>query len=186
MNLATLCVAGLVLTLAGCAAVRAPVRVHPIDPQKPSFIEVDASRRGVIVVPRPDGKGWIVCSEPSPDVALETVTRILGEVKVNNPNVPVDAKTEMEFRTAVVELSKRTQTILFLREAMFRICEQSINQNLSADQVMKLYELAVTTALKMAEADVAKNQADLAKQLSDPKVRELWKSVIGEAPATRK
>ncbi len=92
----------------------------------------------------------------------------------------------MEFRTAVVELSKRTQTILFLREAMFRICEQSINQNLSADQVMKLYELAVTTALKMAEADVAKNQADLAKQLSDPKVRELWKSVIGEAPATRK
>ncbi len=66
---------------------------------------------------------------------------------------------------------------------MFRICEQSINQNLSPEQVTKLYELAITTALKLAEADLAKNQTELARELSDPKVREVWNQVFGSPPS---
>jgi hypothetical protein len=79
-------------------------------------------------------------------------------------------------------LSKTQTSIRFLRESLYRICEQSINQNLTAEQVTKLYELAITTALKLAEADVAKNQADLARELSDPKVREVWQQVFGAPP----
>jgi hypothetical protein len=163
------------LLLSGCASFQPSVAIHPIASNQPTYIDMDASRRGVIIIPRPDNKGYFVCSEPSPDVAVATITRILAEVKLSNPNI--DAKTEMEFRTAIIELTKRSQTILFLRESMFRICEQSINQNLSAEQVMKLHELAILTALKLAEAELAKNQADLAKQLADPKVRELWQQV---------
>jgi hypothetical protein len=62
------------------------------------------------------------------------------------------------------------------------VCEQSINQNLTAEQVTKLYELSITTALKLAEADAAKNQADLARELADPKVREIWQQVFGAPP----
>jgi hypothetical protein len=182
-SISILSIAALAVVLSGCAAVRAPVKVHPIDASKPSFVELDATRRGVVMIPRPNG-GWYVCSEPSPDVALEMVTKILAEVKINSPNTPVDAKAEAEFRIAVVELSKRTTTILFLRETLYRVCEASINQNLSPDQVMELYRLAITTALKLAESDLAKHQADLAKNLSDPKVREIWKNVFGELPAT--
>jgi len=54
---------------------------------------------------------------------------------------------------------------------------------LKPEQVMQLYELAVKTALKMAEAELAKQQADLAKRLADPAVRDLWKQVFGEPPA---
>jgi len=90
----------------------------------------------------------------------------------------------MEFKTAIVNLSQRTQTLLFLRESLFRICEQSANQSLSSEQVTKLYELAITTALKLAEADLVKNQSELVRELSDPKVREVWQQVFGAAPAT--
>ncbi len=172
------------LLLSGCASFQPSTSVHSVASNQPTYIDMDASRRGVLIIPRPNNKGYFVCSEPSPDVAVETVSKILLQVKADNPNI--DAKTEMEFRSAVVELTQRTQTILFLRESMFRICEQSINQNLSPEQVTELYTISITTALKLAEADLAKNQTDLAKELSDPKVREIWKEVFGELPASAK
>lgn len=182
MKLISLCVLALsTVFLGGCASMlRAPVKVHPIeDPTKPHWVEVDASRRGVLIVPRPDGKGYLVCSEPSPDIALSVAASLIAEVKLANPNI--DAKTQLEFNQAVIDLSKRSQTLLFLRESMFRLCEQSINQNLSSEQVMKLYEEAMKTALKMAEAELTKQQADLAKQLQNPAVRDLWNRTFGPA-----
>lgn len=179
MKLLTLCVLAVsTLTLGGCASMRAPVKLHPIeDPSKPHWVEVDASRRGVLIVPRPDGKGFLTCSEPSPDIALSVVATLIAEVKLTNPNI--DAKTQLEFSQAVIDLSKRSQTLLFLRESMLRLCEQSLNQNLSSDQVMTLYQEAMKTALKMAEAELTKQQADLAKQLQNPAVRDLWNQTFG-------
>lgn len=170
------------LLLSGCAAIQPSTSVHTLATNQPTFIDMDASRRGVVIIPREDGKGYHSCSEPSPDVAVDTVTRILAEIKLANGS-NIDAKTEMEFRTAIVNLSQRTQTLLFLRESLFRICEQSANQNLSSEQVTKLYELAILTSLKLAEADLAKNQTELAKELSDPKVREVWQHVFGTPPS---
>ncbi|HNH75859.1 MAG TPA: hypothetical protein PLF23_18885, partial [Candidatus Obscuribacter sp.] len=168
------------LLLSGCTALQPSTSVHMVASNQPTFIDMDASRRGVVILPRANGQGYQFCAEPSPDVALEAVTRILAEAKTNGSNI--DAKAEAEFRTAVVQLSKTQTSIRFLRESLYRICEQSVNQNLSAEQVTKLYELAITTALKLAEADVAKNQADLARELSDPKVREVWQQVFGAPP----
>ena len=171
------------LTLSGCASFQPSTSVHALATNQPSFIDMDASRRGVLVIPRADGRGFYSCSEPSPDVAVETVTRILAEIKLANSS-NIDAKTEMEFKTAIVNLSQRTQTLLFLRESLFRICEQSVNQNLSSEQVTSLYQLAITTALRLAEADLAKNQTELARELSDPKVRDIWQQVFGAPPAS--
>ncbi|MCC7529763.1 MAG: hypothetical protein IT342_14665 [Candidatus Melainabacteria bacterium] len=171
------------LLVSGCASFQASTSVHALATNQPTFIDMDASRRGVVVLPRADGRGYYTCSEPSPDVAVETVTRILAEIKLAKSG-NIDAKTEMEFKTAIVNLSQRTQTLLFLRESLFRICEQSANQNLSSEQVTKLYELAITTALKLAEADLAKNQTELARELSDPKVRDVWQQVFGAPPAS--
>ena len=36
------------------------------------------------------------------------------------------------------------------------------------------------TSLKLAEAELAKNKADLAKALKDPAVRKLWKQLVDE------
>ena len=167
------------LLLSGCAALQPSTSVHAVATNQPTFIDMDASRRGVIIIPKPNG-GYQFCAEPSPDVALETVTKILAEAKTNGSTI--DAKAEAEFRTAVVQLSKVQVSIRFVRESLYRVCEQSVNQNLSAEQVEKLTALAISTAMKLAEADVTKNQADLAKELSDPKVREIWQQVFGAPP----
>jgi hypothetical protein len=137
------------------------------------------------MIPRADGKGMAVCSEPSPDVAMTAVASMLAQVKMDNPNV--DVQTKLDFQTAVVDLARRSQTINFQREALFRLCEQGMNQNLSSEQIFVLYQQVMQTSLKLAEAELAKNKADLAKTLRDPAVRQLWNQLVDEPispPAT--
>jgi len=167
--------ATLALTLAGCA-VAPSVRVHPIVASQPSVVDLDASARAIIILPRPDGKGNFVCSEPSPDVAMSAIASMVAQVKLANPNV--DASTQAQFQTAVIDLAHRSQVLQFEREALFRLCEQSMNQNLSSDQIFQLYQVAMQTALKMAESELTKNKADLAKTLRDPEVRKLWNQLV--------
>lgn len=164
----------IVTALAGCA-VNPAVSTHPIALGQPTVLTTDASARGIIVLPRPDGRGVSVCAEPSPDAILSTVAQMVAQVKLQNPQV--DAQTQVNFQTAVVEFSKRSTTILFLRESLYRVCEQQINQNLSSDQVMQLYTMAMQTALKLAEADATSSQTKLAEQLKDPKVAALLKQL---------
>jgi hypothetical protein len=49
-----------------------------------------------------------------------------------------------------------------------------MNGNLEQHDVKGLYELVSTTALKLAESDLAKHQAALADALKDPEVRRIW------------
>ncbi len=176
--------AAMALGLTGCAALRSPVNVHPIEAaDKPTFVDLDATRRGYVILPRPDGKGFYVLAEPSPEAALATVNKILAEVSVKNGSAPIDAKTQIEFNTAVVQLASKSQTVLFLREALYRLNEQSVNHTLPPEQIAKLYETAMLTALKMSETELAKQQTDLAKLLADPGVREVWNQVFGQPTA---
>ena len=162
------------LTLGGCS-VAPSVAVHPLEVGRPSVVSTDASARGIILLPKPGGQGMYVCAEPSPDVAMAAVAKMIAEVKTQNP--AIDVKTQLEFQTAVVQLAQRSQTLQLLREGMYRACEAGINQNLSAEQVMKLHEMAMQAALKLAESELAKNKADLAKSLRDPRVRELFQQM---------
>ncbi|MGH9638353.1 MAG: hypothetical protein ACRD72_26255, partial [Candidatus Angelobacter sp.] len=83
----------------------------------------------------------------------------------------------------VVELTQRTQTIVFLREALYRMCEQSMNGNLTPAGVKELYEVALKTSLALAQADVSKEQSKLADSLKDPAVRALWDKFMQSTPA---
>lgn len=163
------------LSLAGCA-VTPSVRVHPIAPGQSTIVDLDASARAIIMVPKPDGKGTFVCSEPSPDVAMTAVASMLAQVKVDNPKV--DAQTQAQFQTAVIDLSRRSQFINFQREALFRLCEQGMNQNLTSDQIFQLYQQVMQTSLKLAEAELTKSKTELARSLRDPAVRKLWNQLV--------
>lgn len=171
------------VSLAGCA-VNPAVSTHPIVANQPTILTTDASARGIILLPRPDGRGMAVCAEPSPDAMLQTVAQMIASVKLQNPQV--DAQTQINFQTQVIELSKRSTVILFLRESLYRICEQQINQNLSSDQVMQLYTMAMQTALKLAEADATNSQTKLAEQLKDPGVRALFKQLTEQPVSVKK
>ena len=89
MRVSSLILAALVaLSLTGCA-VTPSVRVHPLTAGQPTIVDLDASARAIIMVPKADGKGMAVCSEPSPDVAMSAVASMLAQVKLDNPNVDV-------------------------------------------------------------------------------------------------
>ncbi|MFA6213066.1 MAG: hypothetical protein WCT03_15280 [Candidatus Obscuribacterales bacterium] len=173
-------IVALAITLGGCA-VTPSVRVHPLTANQPTIVDLDASARAIIMVPRADGKGMSVCSEPSPDVAMSAVASMLAQVKLDNPNV--DVQTKLDFQTAVIDLARRSQFINFQREALFRLCEQGMNQNLSSEQIFVLYQQVMQTSLKLAEAELAKNKADLAKALKDPAVRQLWNQLVDQPVA---
>lgn len=177
----------------GCASMRAPTAIHPIESaDKPTFIDLDATRRGYVIIPRPDKKGYLVLGEPAPDAALATVDRILAEASLKSTaagGTPLDVKAELEFRTAIVQLAQKSQSILFLREALYRISELAVNGAISQEQVAKLYDEAILTSLKMAETELAKQKANQAKEeanlarlLSDPAVQGIWKQVFGDLP----
>ncbi|MBS2009749.1 MAG: hypothetical protein JST01_22025 [Cyanobacteria bacterium SZAS TMP-1] len=171
---------GLAVVLSGCATAPA-ISVNQLQPNTPYWNTTDASARGVILLPRPGG-GMQVCSEPSPDAMLQTVAQLTAQVKLQNPQV--DAQTQIQFQTAVIELTKRTTTVVFLREVLYRVCEQNLNQNLNSEQTMQLYQLAMQTALKMAESDLAHDQSKIADALRDPKVRQMWNQLVGPAVGT--
>ena len=80
----------------------------------------------------------------------------------------------------MVQLTTETESLSFLRESMYRICE-SIDGNLSSAQIKDLYDQALKTSLTLAEAQLAQQQNELARRLQDPQVRTLWTQLIEQA-----
>jgi hypothetical protein len=174
------------LLLSGCATITSPARIHPLTPNAPYIMDMDASRRTAILLPRPDGKGVMYCAEPSPDVAYNSVISLVASIQLQNPSV--DASTQLQFQQSVVELAQRTETIQFLREALYRLCEQSLNGTMSQAAVQQEYDNALKTALALAEADLVKAQSGLPPQMANPRVQALWNQLLSQPaqPATAK
>ena len=160
--------------LGGCASLTNPSRVHNLDGTSSYVIDMDASRRAAYVIRKDQPIG--LCAEPAPDVSIEFVSRVMAEV--SSAEGGIDAKTQAELQSKVVELAGRTQTVLFLRESLYRLCEQSLNGNLNSAQVKELYEIALRTALTLAETDALKERKEILDRLEDPAVRRIFEGII--------
>lgn len=134
--------------LCGCTHMTSPARKHALEEGKPYWLDYDASRRGTLIAPGPSKIK--TCSEPSPDVALNLVAKI--EASVKKPEVG-EASGSADFNTAVVKLAERTQMVMFLRESMYRLCEQSMNNDFSKEEILASYNKVIDTAKAIAEAD---------------------------------
>jgi outer membrane protein OmpA-like peptidoglycan-associated protein len=120
------------------------------DENKGGVFHYDASRRGVYFF---KAKKFLkICGEPIPDVAYNS--SFANETKTKNLETNTDAKRE------VVELKGRGETVVFLREAMYRLCEMNINYStfdtegnvlnlgLSQEQYMNsLYKILLTSIM---------------------------------------
>ncbi len=142
------------LLLSGCANLTSPARYHELDASKVYWLDYDASRRGALIAPS-DIK-IKTCSEPSPDVALTLVSKLEASLKDQTGN---DAAAKAEFDATVVELGKRTQMVMFLREALFRLCEQSLNNGFSQSEILGAYDKVISAAINIVEKDKADAQA---------------------------
>jgi hypothetical protein len=109
---------------------------------------------------------------------------LVASIQLQNPSI--DASTQLQFQQSVVELAQRTETIQFLREALYRLCEQSLNGTMSQAAVELEYDNALKTALALAEADLVKAQSGQSAQMANPKVQALWNQLLSQPaqPAT--
>ena len=145
------------LLAAGCANFTGPARSHKLEAPGDGFYWFDytASRRGAFLAPAA-GK-FVMCAEPAPDVALDQTTSLAASIKIPEG---ADANVKADLASKVVELAGRTQTVLFLREAMYRLCEQAMSGNFAPGEVAKLYEKVLDAAANLAEAEKLRAQAD--------------------------
>jgi len=143
-----------IFLLTGCASLTSPARQHQLEEGKIYWFDYDASRRGAVLIPNHERKNIAICAEPSPDVALEILNKFKADVAVKE----VEVGAEAEVQEKVIQLAKRSQTLMFLRESLYRLCELSLNFQLKDEEVKKLYEKVIDAAAKMAEAELLNAQ----------------------------
>lgn len=163
-----------VVLISACASFTPPARKHELVPGSSYWFDYDAHRRGALmVVEGSAGTRRIrTCAEPAPDVVLSSIVggRLSGESK------PANVEGELSGLAAqdVVKLTERSQMLMFFREALFRVCEISLNQELSPQDLLKMYDQIIATALRLgsdkafevdillAEAEVVRRKQELA------------------------
>lgn len=172
MRVRMLVVVLLVSTLVACTNLTSPARSKKLQPNVTYWLDYAAERRGAIAAPR--STELTVCAEPVPDVALQHTSSFLAKV-----DVPQSAEGELstEFASEVVQLAGRTQTVLLLREAMYRLCEQSMNGNLNQSDIKSLFEKVLETTLLFGKADALNAGARLR---ADPETKKEILDYLGE------
>jgi len=121
----------LVLVVCGCANLRSPITAKALGDGKPYWFTYTAERRGALVLNT--AKGIQVCSEPFPDVGLNLTSKIAAAATYQGAKGEIDA----DFASSVVELAGRTQIVLVLREALYRLCEQIQNGNITDSRMIE-------------------------------------------------
>jgi hypothetical protein len=141
----------LLLALSGCANFTSPARSSTLADNTLHWLDYDATRRGALVMP---GNASIkTCAEPSPDAALTMVTKLEASSTTGTGADAKERTAKTEFNSTVVDLARRTQTVAFLRESLFRLCEQSLNNKFTPTEVLAAYKEVIAVAQKIAEAD---------------------------------
>lgn len=169
-----LCLVLIIMSIfAGCASFTSPARQHQLEEGKTYWFDYYATRRGAILIPKHATKKVAICSEPSPDVALDIVDRFKAGVGTGKVTVNLEADVEEK----VIQLAKRTQTIMFLRESLYRLCELSLNYKMDDEDVKKLYEKVIDAAVEMAKAELV--DAQQSKIEAEKKLIETMKETPG-------
>jgi hypothetical protein len=141
-------------------------------------MDYDAYRRGTLVLNRSDQDGnsrIVSCSEPAPDAAMELVNKFEGQLKAKDVEL---AKGKVELTSNAVDLAKRTQMINFLRESLYRLCELSMNTDLSADQMKNMYEGVSKAAVELVKLEITKAQSEIDKEKTKQSKLNLIESFV--------
>lgn len=150
-------IALIVLTanIAGCNTFTSPAQMKPIEEDGVYWMSYNSDRRGAIVV---RGQSTIkVCAEPAPDTAsnfeseLKVIKKEIGEASGNAGQ-------------NVVILPGRNSTVLTLREALYRLCELSVNRSdVPPERIMGAYERVITAVTQYAKTEAAIETAKAAQ-----------------------
>jgi hypothetical protein len=113
------------------------------------WMTYDAARRGGLLL---RGEGAKVLAEPAPDAIASTAISFVAEAASKAQQV--DGKVDVEYTRTVAELAGRSQTVLVIREALYRLNELYLNGALgsNATEVGTLYRASLDAVVLLAKA----------------------------------
>ena len=160
---------GLVCLTVGCRSFTRPAKDHRLESSSAYWMDYDATRRGAIVAVKPDGTVTML-AEPSPDAAVELTQKYLAKLNYQG----ITGEASLDLAENIVQLGKRTTTIKFLRDSLYRLAELSNNGKLDA-QAMDLFEQALEATLTLAQAELV--QAESSKERAEARKLERLKEL---------
>jgi len=119
------------------------------------WMDYDATRRGAVILFGEDGKAYVL-SEPSPDAAVNLTQSYLA--KLNYKEIGMEGS--LDLAEEIAQLGKRTSTIMFLRESLYRLAELANSGELDEESI-ELFKIAMDSALKLAESEFMQSEASL-------------------------
>jgi len=146
------------LSLCSCRSFTSPARQRDVS-HGVHWMDYDATRRGAYVLTDSNANVRIL-AEQSPDAALGVVAEFVGKGSYSG----ISAEASAKVTETIAELGKRTQTVMVLREALYRLNELGLNNTqLSTADIKELYEKILATATDIAKADLEEAKAAPAK-----------------------
>lgn len=168
----------------GCDAWGSPAKyVKPLrldaNDDRPVALQSNVNRRFVYVVKAngndTNGRKYYVYAEPPPDTALTSTTDIAASLKLPET---AEVAGQLKLATAIVDLTKRTQTIVLLRDTLFRLAEARANGFITEQTYQERMK-----ELTDAAFDIASGQADAIAE-TGRSVSELSSAVTASATQT--
>ncbi len=138
---------GVTLAAPGCRLLSRPARTKPIDGKGAYWMEYDATRRGALLLPAGEGgkAATRILAEPSPDAALSATLDIAAKTK--------SGEVSVKLAESIVELGKRTEAVMVLRESLYRLGELVHNGALKEGDAKALFEKILVEVGKIATAE---------------------------------
>ncbi|HIF6774790.1 TPA: hypothetical protein ACX37Z_003734, partial [Serratia marcescens] len=147
----------LILSLSSCALFKSPASRHELKPGETYWFDYDSTRSSAIYIPADSNIKY--CVAPPPDVAQSVIAALKAEMSTEQiQKVSGDA----EFSTAVVDLARRTTTVNFIRDTLYRVCEARLQGPLTATE-KEIFLAAIAAAKDMAIAEKDKQKQELAQ-----------------------
>ncbi|MFV8750987.1 hypothetical protein ACNOYE_10620 [Nannocystaceae bacterium ST9] len=159
----------------GCAgkssqSVTHPAKVHELGEGKGAFVTTYDSRgRGAYIVVNADGglkndatgKSILLCAEPPPDAsgnvdysdALKTSVEASVAYEVLKAAVDVGVDRDVSASSHIIDVVARSELVLLMRDALYRLCEFHLNGTLTAEQVGANYSELLRMAKQLGQRD---------------------------------
>ncbi|MGY0484991.1 hypothetical protein HUK83_13215 [Endobacter medicaginis] len=114
----------------GCVPVATRVTFGPLGPHAESqagtlYATTDASSR--LIFTRPMATGPIICSEPSPDLALAFGRIVNGKLIGGNGKINATAELDTAVTPSMIAMAGRSAGVVALRDGLYSACQAYAN-----------------------------------------------------------
>ena len=149
--------------LGGCRTFTPPAQTRTIfsdDNIHAKMVSFEATRRAAYVIVDNDGSVRMA-AEPPPDAALDASVDATATLKAMLEKVELEGELSAEVVEKIVKLTERTQAVVLMRDAMFRLAEMHVNGVITSEDYLALYNKALAGAIALAAPDAETAQAML-------------------------